>query len=628
MGNHAILIKWFIRISTSLIITLLAPTAFSEEPINTLEALRERVADIQQEEGVAALGVALVDRGELVWLDAMGQAHQAQQIPATPDTLFRIGSTSKMFVALAVLKLVEEGRLDLDTPLRELAPEIEFQNRWEDKHPVRLAHLLEHTTGWHDMRFVEYAHNDEQPIGLAEALTLFPESRESRWVPGTRSAYCNTGPAVAAYVVEKITGMPFENYVREEFFTPLGMTSASYCKPENPLQRSATAYVQGEPQDYWHIIYRPSGAINASAREMANLLQFFLQRGELNGQRLLPEASIDRMETPKTTLANELGVTAGYGLANYTSGFEDYGVSFHGHNGGVMGANSDFSYAPEINGGYALMTTGNPAAIQKLGQALRAYLLREHPKPELDPPPLPDSFRKLDGLYTPINPRLQRMEFLPAFLGAMTFSTDKTFLHRFPLAGGWESASNDYALNDQVLIEQWTGLPAIAQVEDPLAGDTVQVRTTLYKKTSALLVWGELLFFGSVFLLSALAIVYALFWVPLHLYRKTFRHPSVSLRFWPTLTSALLFATPAVIASSSLDFTAFVAWSHLSVSLFVLTLGYGLASTGSVFNLVRLRHSAIKRRIRYPMAILSLLHLAMTLYLASYGMIGLQLWTW
>lgn len=598
------------------------------EPTDTLEKLQAKITKIHQDTGIAALGIAVVDRGELVWLDAMGQANVEHQVAATPDTLFRIGSTSKMFVALAALKLVEEGRLDLNTPLRDLAPEIVFENPWESEHPLRLVHLLEHTSGWNDMLMAEYAHNESDPIALKEALTLFTESRQSRWVPGTRFAYCNIGSGVVAYVIEKITGVPFETYVQEHFFNPLAMESATYFLPENFIQKTATAYVDGKAQDYWHIIYRPAGAINASPRDMAQLLQFFLQRGAIDGQQLVTPTSIARMETPQSTLANSQGVTAGYGLANYTSGFQDRGVSFHGHNGGVIGAMSDFAYAPAVNGGYVILVTGNPSGMGQITDSLREYLLRDHPKTAVGAPPLPQQFQGIGGLYKPINPRNKRLAFMPTFFSAMSFSVEGNFVRRMPLAGGWPSPSNDYALNEQLLIDQWSGLPSIARVIDPLAGETVQVQTDLFQKTSAFSVWGELVFFVCVFLLSALALVYSLVWVPLNVSRKNFRSPAVSIRLWPTLASLALLAILARLVFLTMDFAKFMPWTNLSISLFAFTLAYGVLSAWSVINCYRLRAQPIRKLIRIPACLLSVLHLAMAIYMAKYGMIGMQIWTW
>jgi hypothetical protein len=140
---------------------------------------------------------------------------------ATADTLFRIGSTSKAFVSLSVLKLVEEGKMTLDDTVKKWAPEVEFTNRWESTDPVRIIHLLEHTSGFDDIALREYAHNDPTPVSLKDALAFNPKTRTSRWRPGTRMSYCNSGPAVAAYVVQKVSGQIFEDYVRENFFKPL-----------------------------------------------------------------------------------------------------------------------------------------------------------------------------------------------------------------------------------------------------------------------------------------------------------------------------------------------------------------------------------------------------------------------
>ena len=98
------------------------------------------------------------------------------------------------------------------TPVRKLAPEVWFENRWEASDPVRVVNLLEHTTGWDDMHLHEYAVDAPPSLGLREALDSYHRSRISRWPPGTRMAYCNSGPPVAAYIVEKITHQRFEDY--------------------------------------------------------------------------------------------------------------------------------------------------------------------------------------------------------------------------------------------------------------------------------------------------------------------------------------------------------------------------------------------------------------------------------
>ena len=125
--------------------------------------------------------------------------------------------------------------------------------------------------------------------------------------------------------------------MRENFFQPLHMdTSSFFLTPEVEKKLTRLYHPDGKtPYPYWHITMRPAGAVNASAREMANYVQFFLNRGSFGGLQLVQAASIERMERPATTLAANEGMIAGYGLGNYTT-IED-GFVYHGHNGGVEG---------------------------------------------------------------------------------------------------------------------------------------------------------------------------------------------------------------------------------------------------------------------------------------------------
>jgi len=227
-----------LRLLSAFVISLFLTTVFAEQPPKKDEAievvneqtlptniqeLKSAIAQLIEEKNLPAVGIAMVDEDGPVWVGALGKANLEDDITADENSLFRIGSTSKMFVALSVLKLVEEGKLDLNDKVSELAPEIKFQNQWHETDPIRVVHLLEHTTGWDDVHLPEYALNDPTPLTLKQGLDFHPHSRTSRWKPGSRSSYCNAGPPVAAYIVEKITGKTFEEYVQENFFTPMAI---------------------------------------------------------------------------------------------------------------------------------------------------------------------------------------------------------------------------------------------------------------------------------------------------------------------------------------------------------------------------------------------------------------------
>ncbi len=613
-----------------MVLALLAcACAFPASAGEALGALREAVREVQAQTDTPALAVVLVDRGELVWLEARGLADIEGQVAATPDTLFRIGSTSKMLVGLAVLKLVEEGRLDLDGRLRDLAPEIAFVNRWEDEHPVRLVHLLEHTSGWDDLRLVEYAHNEASPIALEQALVRHPGARTSRWVPGTRMAYSNAGPAVAAYIVEKVAGVRFEVYVDRTFFKPLRMDSATYFQPDRPGQQLATGYMQGQAQPYWHMMHRPAGAVNASARDMANMLRFFLGSGEIHGTRVLGGASIDRMEAATTTLGAREGITAGYGLANHPSGHADFGVAFRGHGGGLPGATAELAYLRATGSGYVVMATGDGAAVGAIADLLKAHLLRDAARPAISPGPLPASFAAASGIYVPVNPRSTRDGFLPVILGAMEFTGSDTYLHRMPVLGGWAGPSSDYAVSDNLLVDQWNGLPTVAHVRDPLVGDAIQVGPDLFVRSSPVRVWGEVVLLAALLASSGFAVVLAVAWLPFAVRGRRTRSPEARLMFWPVCASILLglAASRVELSMARMDMAALGSISPQSMTIFALTLGYGVAAVLGCVAVVRLRNNGARRQVRWLAALLALLHLLMVLHLASHGMIGLRTWT-
>ena len=343
----------------------------AQPPVN-FEELRAAIELEMKKSNVPAVGVAVVDADGSIWAASLGVANKEKKLAADADTQFRIGSTSKMFVALAILKLQEEGRVKLTDKVRDLVPEVKFENQWESTNPILVGHLLEHTTGWDDMHLPEYAYSDPTPVTLKQGLDFHPHSRISRWVPGTRMSYCNSGPPVAAAIVEKITGQRFEDYVREKFFGPIGMEHATYFADDYYAQHGAMLYQNGRIQPYWHISLRPAGAINASPNDMLQFLQFFLHRGVVADKALISEQSLHRMETPQTTLGAVAGTETGYGLANYSSYHR--GFRYQGHNGGVMGGLTELAYCPELGVGHVIMINcGDGGAFWRIQEIVKNF---------------------------------------------------------------------------------------------------------------------------------------------------------------------------------------------------------------------------------------------------------------
>lgn len=596
-----------------------------EQTPKSLDELKAAIEKIREETKTPAVGIALVDKNGIQWVDGLGEINLETHAEADADTLFRIGSVSKMFAALAVLKLQEEGKLNLNDKVHDLAPEIYFENQWEETHPVRLVHLLEHTTGWDDIHIAEYAYSAPDSMTTKEALDYHPDSRKSRWVPGTRHAYCNAGAGVAAYIVEKITDKKYEDYIEETFFKPLDMSSSSYFKTDLYQQKGATLYTNNKPENYWHIIYRAAGSINSSPKDMANFLQFLLLRGATPNQQLISMASIDRMESHETTLGSSSGIKAGYGLANYTSGYNDFHLAFRGHNGGVFGGLTELSYSNQLQSGYVVMiNAGNGFALDKISKTIRGFLAKDHKVIKLDAIALPEKFKTLDGYYAPVNFRNQMSAFMIATFGVMKFRTDDSRLYRSPLFGGWES--KDYAINDNNLIDAWSGLATIALVNDPIEGDAVQVSTDLFKPVSTFQVFGVISLYMALVLTTVISLIAAMIWGGRRIGRKIPADSSVWMRLWPLISGLVFFGFMISMSLGGVFLQAFGSISVLSSVVFVFSIAYPVITLWSVIQYFTYQYSSVSIGILCYSVFYTLLNLLMSAHLAYYGLFALKTW--
>ncbi|WP_075186481.1 serine hydrolase domain-containing protein [Teredinibacter haidensis] len=606
---------------------IVLPMSLAQASPANLADLKLEITRILVETNVPAIGIALVEDGKPVWVEGLGTADLEKQVPADKDTIFRMGSVSKMFAGVAVMQLVDHRRLSLDDKLADILPEFVFENPWEDTHPVRIAHLLEHTTGW-DVHMGEYSGEAPDTLSLEDGLNSHTDSRVSRWIPGTRQTYSNTGPVVAALAVEKITGMSFEAYTQKYIFDPLNMPSTSFFKTQAYEQRGATNYTPKGPAEYLHIFSRPSSSLNTSPSDFVNFLAMFVNRGQSVDQTILSGGAVDRMEKSETTLGFKAGIEAGYGLTVDAFGFENWNMPFYGHTGGLPGAVSELIYQPELNAGYVFMINQeNRAAFDRLSRTLKEYLLRNSVKDKAEVQVISTEFRGINGFYTPVNPifELGRIQFDIA--NVMRMSSDDMYLHRSPFWGGW--TSNDYAPKNssgEYLVSDWTGLPSIAIVHDPLVGEAVQVEGVLYKKTSAILVYGRLLglLVSVTMILSSL--IYALYWFPKSVFTKKIFSTENLVRMPTLLLSVTLLAIPVWLGVSGVDPKLIMQSQTVMFAIFGISSLYPVMVALSLYPLVLYRRSIKSGVLFYYVALLVLTHVFIAIYLGYYGLLGFKVW--
>lgn len=379
------------------------PQETPDAPAGTIEELRAQVQRVLDETGVPGAGLALVRANGIEWAGGVGFADRDAKTPVTADTHFRVGSISKTFVAMALVQMEGEGLVDLDEPLREIAPEIAVDNPWAATAPVRVIDLLQHTAGFDDMRFNEmYNLRDAPDLALAAVLRINPRSRRVRWAPGTRMSYSNPGYAVAGYVIEKLTNAPYDRYISEHIFEPLGMHTSSFQPPAEDEPGLARGYDSpGGPPVPWTPIYvRPAGSLHTSARELGAFVHMLLGWGEVGSTFVIDPEHLGNMERSRRTLAAEAGLRNAYGTGIVHMLRLPYPML--GHDGGIDGFLATYAYSPARDVGFVVLlnSTAAPAAMARISSLVLRYLKRD-----VEPPAKPEAqvpaerLREYEGYY-------------------------------------------------------------------------------------------------------------------------------------------------------------------------------------------------------------------------------------
>ena len=595
----------------------------------TLQELQQAIKVVLDKEHVPGAGVALVANGEVLWCGGIGEADIAAKRAVSCDTEFRVGSISKTFVALALLKLQEDGKINLYARLQDVAPEIPFKNRWETTHPVRIVNLLEHTAGFDDMEPSEvYNVRDRYGFPLLDVFRRFTEPQATRWPAGTRMSYSNPGNAIAGYLIEKITGKPFDQYIRETLLRPMGMEHADYPFTDANRALLATAYEGNppKPSGYPFIYLRPAGDLKASPGELAKLVQFLLRRGKAGDAQLVNSESVLRMEAPETTLAAKNGLRLGYGLCNYTS--VEGGVVTHGHDGGIDGFISSYRYMPEQNWGYVILLNSDNSqrALESLNHLAIDFLSRDFLKPQQSVTALPARALEIfAGYYAPRAPRSQLFAFVDDLTGGTRIRVINGKLTRSGLFGQPEpllyvgkTLFRGQKEPEGTTVFFATGTGGMAVVGSGLDGIGYSERSSL----AIPLIRITLLVLCLFFMLSSLP--YALVWLFLKLVGAMKDVRYLSVRVVPLLATLSLLIVPLCLMKlSGAQVGSFNLWT---AGIFLGTFFFPILSVIGFVLVLRVPTEEIHRGVRIHSLLVSSACCVLTGFLLSWHLLALRLW--
>jgi CubicO group peptidase (beta-lactamase class C family) len=268
---------------------------------------------------IVGAAIAVVKDSEIFFIKGYGYADLENKKPVDPaNTLFRIASTGKLFTWTAVMQLVEQGKLDLDADVNIYLEKFKIPGTFPE--PITLTHLMTHTPGFEDI-FTGVAVRDAGGlIQLEEYVSRVPDRV---FPPGAITAYSNYGTSLAGYIVEVVSGMPFEGYIEANIFKPLDMRQSTFRQPL-PREFSENmsvgysfdkGYYKAEDFELLNGIY-PAGSGSATAADMAKFMIAHLERGEYRGYRILEEETIKLMHSIHFTNDAKLNGMA-YGFWEY-----------------------------------------------------------------------------------------------------------------------------------------------------------------------------------------------------------------------------------------------------------------------------------------------------------------------
>ena len=302
------------------------------------------------------MGSVLVARGSRVLLSkGYGSANLEWEVPNSPNTKFRLGSITKQFTAASILLLEERGKLNINDPVKKYVPDA--PPTWEK---ITIFHVLTHTSGIPSFTsFADYPKLEPFPT-TAEQLVARFRDKPLEFQPGEKWNYSNSGYVLLTYLIERISGTGFEQFVRENIFAPLGMQDSGYDSNSAMIPHRASGYTRNndkfENAGFIHMsVPQGAGALYSTTEDLLKWEQ------GLFGGKVLQAASLEKMTTPfKNNYA--------FGLQVETVG--DHKIIDHG--GGIEGFNTELAYYPDDKLIVAVLGNVNGNAPQEIARRLAA----------------------------------------------------------------------------------------------------------------------------------------------------------------------------------------------------------------------------------------------------------------
>ena len=289
------------------------------------------------------LSMAVVADGKIIWAKGFGYADREEKIPAAPETVYRVGSISKLFNAVGIMLLEEKQKVSLDENIEKYLPAACFENPFDEPAEITLRHILSHRPGTIRECSIGHYFDDTEPSQAATAASLFGTTLV--YPPGTKTKYSNSAIGLSGYILETVTGTQYHKYQKQFVLQPLGMNSSGFIKEKSFQDKVAKGYMRDIDDNQWEAPdfrfgYLSAANLYSSVVDMAKFINLMCN----DGAPLLQPDTFTKMTTiqfePKET-------KRGFGLGFMVSQMHD--ETTLGHNGAVYGFSSALRVLPEKN---------------------------------------------------------------------------------------------------------------------------------------------------------------------------------------------------------------------------------------------------------------------------------------
>lgn len=264
----------------------------------TIEEGRTVAKEIMEKTGASSISLALIDGEKVVWAETFGLADKTSLAAPSTDTMYCIGSTSKMVAAIAVMKLVDQGLLSLDGPLKDYISS--FSMASPEYRQVTVRMLLNHSAGFPGGDYRNSETSTPLPFSYSAQVLEALKTERLKHAPGYMSVYANDGFTLVEQLVSAVTGKSYAQFVQEEIFTPLGMNHSRYPLDFFPDGSFAKRYADDTPQSQLFLNSFGSGGLYSTPSDMAKIAMMFIGKGKVGNVRILSESSVAAMGVDQT----------------------------------------------------------------------------------------------------------------------------------------------------------------------------------------------------------------------------------------------------------------------------------------------------------------------------------------